>query len=240
MGTNSIKVSSHWESEQHHGAPWKPNKECIWANHFGVSLREKPRYLLLGMTGVQGWGCDHLPWEADRQCFFMLRGILYLGLYHLFGIVLGLYHLRYAFASISAKAVWKTLTCDCSVRAYITHWEQTAASELFPWALDALQTTMLCALFQWIWLIVVGSSVFAGWQQCWVNMGRPIYVYGPMFAKIVSDVYDYTINFQHQWKKVVYISSMADKYKSCCTCVLSKLPASMKWVGRKLSKLASI
>lgn len=37
------------------------NKECIWAKHFVVYLRVKPKYLLLGMTEKQGWDCDHLP-----------------------------------------------------------------------------------------------------------------------------------------------------------------------------------
>lgn len=164
----------------------------------------------------------------------MLNGILYLGLYHLFRIVLRLYYIRYALSHISAEAVWKTLTCECSVRAYIIpHWEQTAVSELFPWTLDALQTTVLSSLFQWTWFIMVRSSVFAGWQQCWVNMGRPIYVYGPMFAKIISDVCDYTINFYHQCKNVVYICSVTDMYKSCCTCVFFRFPVSMKVGGEK-------
>lgn len=158
-------MSSHRKSEQHHGAPWKLNKECIWANRFGVSLRDKPRYLFLGMSVKEGQGCDHVLWEADTQWFFMLNGILYLGLYYLFGIILGLNYLRYDLSHISAKDVWKTLTCECGVRAYITpRWEQTAMSELFHRALDALQTTMFCALFQWIRFILVGPSVSAGWQ----------------------------------------------------------------------------
>lgn len=69
MGLNSKKVSSHWKSEQHHGALPKPSKEWIWANHFGLFLRDKPRYLVLGMAGDQGRDCDHLPWEADRLIF---------------------------------------------------------------------------------------------------------------------------------------------------------------------------
>jgi len=42
-------------------------------------------------------------------------------------------------------------------------------------------------------------------------MGRLVYVYGPVFSKIISDVYDYTVNFLCQWKKVVYIFSAADR-----------------------------
>lgn len=129
--------------------------------------------------------------EKQVQWFFMLNGILYSGLYNFFGAVLGLYYLRRALSHISDKAIWETLTCKCIVRACITlSWEKAAARELFPWALDALQTTVHCALFQGIWFIMVGSSVFAGWHQCWVSRGWPIYVYSPMSAKIISDVYD--------------------------------------------------
>lgn len=91
MNTNNIKKSSHWKSEQHHSAPWKLRMQCNCAKCHRVSLQDRPRYLLLGMVGVQGQGCDHPSWEADRLWFFfLLKGNLYLGFYPLFRSVLSL------------------------------------------------------------------------------------------------------------------------------------------------------
>lgn len=114
MGSNNIKVHSRCKNEQHRGAPWKLNKELTWTNHFGVSLRDKPQYLLLGMSGTALWP----PVVRSKQWFFMLKGIfIYIYIYLVGGVALGLDYLSYAFSNIS---VWRALTCECAVEIYIT------------------------------------------------------------------------------------------------------------------------
>lgn len=211
-------MNSHGKNEQHRGASWKLNKELLWANHFGVSLRGKPQYLLLGMAETGQWP----PVTRSRQWFFMLKGIFYLVYYHLFGLPWDQRTPAMLCPTFLHGGPWP----ENVLLKFISHHVGNRQLQVrcSPWALDALQTTVPCALLQQMRFTFRGSFSAESTRAGQFLSAAPC--------------------LQRQFQMSVtapLISSISGRSASHLVPVYC--PDSLgvwKWVRRKLSKLVSI
>lgn len=177
MDSNIFKVNSLCRNEQHHGGPWKPNKELTWTNHFGFSLRDKAPMSGFGNIRVKAV----TTWSEKQIVIFHVEGHLLFNILSFVWVAFRLDYLSYAFSQISVR---RALTCELLLKFMPHHVGNRQLQRDVPFSTG-------CSAGQCVLCSASTDTVFLGGTlQCWENKGTTLYVCGLLFAKN---------NFRYLW-----------------------------------------